>query len=375
MAERIGRAGHDAEVSGRATAQAQRERQARTVTDTEQTAADLDQTQANLDQAASETDQLSSDADQALADREQDASDRDQTASDLEHSHAPNDPLADEVFEASRVERDGASRERESTTVARAKTTAQRLATGARRDEVARVRDSSAAVRDATAQARDEAAAVRDRAAEEREHRAAEAGNLDEAIATLRTIRTSGASVRQLAALERIAAATDRAQAAVDRRQAASDRRDAGLDELTGVFRRGTGELALTHEIDRARRSGRSLVLAIIDVDGLKAVNDSEGHAAGDALLRDVPTAITSTLRSYDVTVRWGGDEFVCALSDVTLEAAAERVDAIQRALEARRSGASISVGLAELADNDTLESLITRADDNLYRTRTERGP
>jgi len=52
------------------------------------------------------------------------------------------------------------------------------------------------------------------------------------------------------------------------------------------------------------------------------SINDNQGHAAGDALLRDVPTAITSTLRSYDVTVRWGGDEFVCALSDVTLEPA-----------------------------------------------------
>lgn len=147
------------------------------------------------------------------------------------------------------------------------------------------------------------------------------------------------------------------------------------IDSLTGVFRRGAGELALTHEIERSRRLGRSLVLAIIDVDALRDVNDGQGHAAGDALLREVPKAIISAVRSYDVTVRWGGDEFVCALSDVTLEAAAERVDGIQRALEARRSGASISVGLAELADNDTLESLIARAADNLYRTRTERGP
>ena len=102
------------------------------------------------------------------------------------------------------------------------------------------------------------AADARDRAADARERHAVEAGQLDEAIASLRALRTLGASVRQQSALERIAAAADREAAAADRQQAAADRRHAGLDELTGVFRRGTGELALTHEIDRSRRSGRS---------------------------------------------------------------------------------------------------------------------
>ena len=227
---------------------------------------------------------------------------------------------------------------------------------------MARVRDRTAAARDSLAETRDQAADVRDRAAEQREQRAAETGDLDEAIATARTLRDSGAAVRQQAALERLAAAADREHAAADRRQAASDRSDAGLDESTGIFRRGTGQLALTHEIDRSRRSGGSLVLAVIRVDDLRAVNDSEGHAAGDALLRDVPAAITSTLRSYDVTVRWGGDEFVCALSDVHLAAATGRVAGIQRALAERRPGATITVGLAELADGDTLESLLARA-------------
>lgn len=263
--------------------------------------------------------------------------------------------------------------EREPAANRRARANARRLATAARRDEVARVRDRTAAVHDTTAQARDEAAAVRDRAAEERELHAAEAGDLDEAIDTLRALLTSGASVRHQAALERVAAAADRQQAAADRAQAAADRRDVGLDELTGVFRRSTGELALTHEIDRSHRSGQSLVLARIDVDGLQAVNDIEGHAAGDALLRDVPAAITATLRSYDVIVRWGGDQFACALSDVTLEAAAQRLAWIQSGLEGCGSGASLSVGLAELADGDTLESLIARADGELRRARGAR--
>jgi diguanylate cyclase (GGDEF)-like protein len=185
---------------------------------------------------------------------------------------------------------------------------------------------------------------------------------MDDALVMLRTLRVADASMRQQSALERMAAASDREAAAADRERAAADRHAARLDALTGVLRRETGEVALAHEIDRSRRSGRSLVIAVIDIDALKAVNDNEGRADDDALLRDVPAAITLKLRSYDVTVRWSGDEFICAMSDLTLEAASDRAAELQRALEAGRPGTSISVGLAELRDDDTLESLIARA-------------
>jgi diguanylate cyclase (GGDEF)-like protein len=357
--------------------------EARTGQDADQTAADLDQTQADADQTASDADQTASDADQVasdddqtLSERDQHASDRDQAAADWERSHVASAASAREALEAheaSRAERDSATRERGSTAADRSRTTALRLTTAAQRDEVARVRDRTAAARDRTAEARDRAADAPDRAAEARERHALEAGILEDVIAPLRALRISGASSRRQAALERAAAAADRAAAAADRAAAASDRRDAGLDELTGISRRGTGELALTHEIDRSRRAGGSLVLAVIDVDGLKAVNDDMGHAAGDALLRDVATAIVSAMRSYDVTVRWGGDEFVCAMSDLTLEVAGERIAEIKRGLEARSPAASISVGLAELEPTDTLEALIARADTALYRAKTGR--
>jgi diguanylate cyclase (GGDEF)-like protein len=134
--------------------------------------------------------------------------------------------------------------------------------------------------------------------------------------------------------------------------------------------RRGPGELALTHEIQRSRGFGRPLVLAIVDVDALKDVNDTQGHAAGDALLRHGHHLDAA---AYDVTVRWGGDEFVCALYDASLEVASHRVADIQNALEALRPGASISAGLALLADDDTLESAIARADSALYRSKANR--
>ena len=110
-----------------------------------------------------------------------------------------------------------------------------------------------------------------------------------------------------------------------------------------------------------------------MDVDELKAVNDEHGHAAGDALLRDVAAAIASKMRSYNVTVRWGGDEFVCSLSHVSLDVASGRIAEVEQALEARRSGASISAGLAQFA-GDTLEELIARADASLYAAKAQRS-
>jgi diguanylate cyclase (GGDEF)-like protein len=366
--------GRDARELARATARARHELETRAGQEADQSAADLDQTQADADQTASEADQQASDADQALADRDQHASDRDQAAADWERTHAPADPAAIEAHESSRLERHEATRDRELTAAGRARATAQRIETATHRDDIARLRDLTAEARDRLARARDDAAAARDRDAEVREQRAAESGTIDDAMLVLQQVRRAAAEARQRAADERAAAAADRRAAADDREHAASDRRLGGLDELTGVFRRGVGELALKHEIDRARRLGRRFVLAVLDVDELKDVNDRAGHAAGDALLRDVAIAITSTLRSYDITVRWGGDEFVCAMSDVTLELAAERIAEIQRTLDARSPAASISAGQAALRDDDTLDTVIARADAELYLAKRRSG-
>jgi diguanylate cyclase (GGDEF)-like protein len=86
-----------------------------------------------------------------------------------------------------------------------------------------------------------------------------------------------------------------------------------------------------------------------------------------------VSEAISSTMRAYDVTIRWGGGEFVCVLSDVTMDVAHHRVAAIQNALDELQSGASVSAGLAQLDENDTLEELIARAGIAMYRTRAQR--
>ncbi len=97
------------------------------------------------------------------------------------------------------------------------------------------------------------------------------------------------------------------------------------IDELTGAYRRDAGIVELVRETARAKRTQEPLVLAFVDVDGLKATNDTQGHAAGDRILCTVVDVIRAHLRSYDLVVRYGGDEFVCAFADMTIEEAGER--------------------------------------------------
>ncbi len=166
---------------------------------------------------------------------------------------------------------------------------------------------------------------------------------------------------------------------AVDRLRALVDQctRLAGqvtVDELTGALRRGAGLSGLQREIDRNRRvPGKGLVVIFIDVDGLKAVNDRDGHAAGDERLRETVVALRERLRSYDLIVRYGGDEFLCVLTD-SATAEAERTAASLCEHVMRRTGGSISVGIAELAPGETVDTLVERADAALYAGRRARA-
>jgi len=182
---------------------------------------------------------------------------------------------------------------------------------------------------------------------------------------------------RGQAALDREQAALDRKRGILERTQAKLDRmagppRDYLIDELTGLLRRDPGLRELDHEIDRARRHGYSLVVAFLDVDGLKTVNDDQGHAAGDRLLRAVADSLRRGLRSYDLLLRYGGDEFVCALSDTDIRNAERRLGEVAGGLKAVPGRISVSWGLAELRSHETRERLVARADAALYAFRRQ---
>ena len=162
-----------------------------------------------------------------------------------------------------------------------------------------------------------------------------------------------------------------------DRRLAAEDRRQAGLylsaayrDDTTGALNRRAGREQMQVLLERARRDASALTFVFVDVDGLKRVTDSHGHGRGDELLAAVGAALRSTLRSYDVVVRYGGDEFVCALPGGTAEVAEESLGRARLALGRLVLGATVSAGFAVLGQADTIDDVIHRADADLYRRR-----
>jgi diguanylate cyclase (GGDEF)-like protein len=329
-----------------------------------------DQQASDRDQTSSDRDQTSSDADQTAADRDQSSSDADQRSSD-DDQDAANEDLAGGSDRA-RYERTTHARElaRED----RGGVTRRRALTGDTRQGTANERDHAAAERDVVAESRDQAALERERSQTRQDWN---------------EILRRAQHDRERAAIDRERAADDRAQAAADRLEAARERaealrvreesrvllREAATDQLTGVRSRYLGLDEAGRELERTRRTDARLLLAFVDVDGLKQVNDSKGHLAGDALLRAVGQALRAHLRPYDVIVRYGGDEFVCVQSSVDIAEATIRFETINRALAEIDAGYSISVGLAEARRGESLGELITRADRELLRTRrVERG-
>jgi diguanylate cyclase (GGDEF)-like protein len=233
-------------------------------------------------------------------------------------------------------------------------------------------RDRTAATRDERAEAHDEASAARDQRADARDDRADErARKSDEFDMGAILDRAAALRDRRKGASDRTNAAGDREAASADRALSARERAASSIDELTLAYRRETGVVELERAILKAKRTSEPLTLAFVDVDNLKGTNDSLGHAAGDRLLRETAGTIRGRLRSYDLIVRFGGDEFVCGLADMTLQDASKRFELVNADLEA--GGASVTVGLAELGDDDKLAELIARADEAMYRKRQPR--
>jgi diguanylate cyclase (GGDEF)-like protein len=315
---------------------------------------------------AAANDQTASDEDQTWSDHDQTASDRDQRSAD-EDQHAADDDFA-AGGDASSHDKGTQARERSSRN----------------RQLVSTMRDETAGTRVDTADDRDRAAALRDRGAEGRDELARLHDLQDDAGASAEDVLLRAQRDRFRAAADRAKAADDRRRAAEDRAQAARERAEArhnraeaadaltvaATDELTGAWTRTLGLAQVSRELERAHRVGGKLVVAFVDVDRLKEVNDTHGHVAGDALLRLVGKTLRGNVRAYDVLVRYGGDEFLCAMPNLTAVEARPSFEKIAAGLSSVETGHSIAFGLADAKAEDTLETLIMRADDALLQAR-----
>ncbi|HWH32760.1 MAG TPA: GGDEF domain-containing protein [Egibacteraceae bacterium] len=144
------------------------------------------------------------------------------------------------------------------------------------------------------------------------------------------------------------------------------------VDPVTGVRNRRHLQERLPEVASASRRHGRPWALLMIDVDHFKRVNDEQGHAGGDAVLREVAAAIVAECRVEDLAGRWGGDEFLAILPDSDLDAA-EHLAARIAERARRRMGAqgSLSVGCAAGLGEDP-EGMLRRADAALYEAKRQ---
>jgi diguanylate cyclase (GGDEF)-like protein len=141
----------------------------------------------------------------------------------------------------------------------------------------------------------------------------------------------------------------------------------ARTDTLTAVPNRRAWDEALPAELDRCRREGRPVCVAMLDLDHFKTYNDSRGHQEGDMLLRRAATAWQGQLREDDFLARYGGEEFAVILRNCTLPDAAM---ALERLRESTPDGQTCSVGLAAWDGRESPLHLVSRADDALYTSK-----
>jgi len=144
----------------------------------------------------------------------------------------------------------------------------------------------------------------------------------------------------------------------------------ARTDSLTGLPNRRSFEELARRELARADRLRSTLAVAMIDLDDFKLINDREGHAGGDRVLRRFAATAGRILRSVDIAARMGGDEFALLLPDVNPESTRRALRRFQTALlDDKQDPTSCSIGVAHVGGGD-LDDALRHADEALYRAK-----
>lgn len=153
----------------------------------------------------------------------------------------------------------------------------------------------------------------------------------------------------------------------------------ANIDFLTGLLNRRALFERLAIDVSRAKRHSKPLSIIMIDIDKFKAFNDTYGHSAGDIVLQEVSRCFSDICRDYDIISRYGGEEFLVAAPESTLDQARELAERLRVAvmnlsiryeIGAPPVKCTISLGVALLQNDENIEKTISRADEALYKAK-----
>jgi len=154
-------------------------------------------------------------------------------------------------------------------------------------------------------------------------------------------------------------------------------RRQATHDALTRILNRGAIMERIAIEMERAYRENENLCIAMVDLDHFKDVNDTFGHSAGDTVLCETASRMSSVLRPYDSIGRYGGEEFIVVFPRCDVSAAAAIAERIRRSISIAPVGArnerisvTASIGIAEARNSKDADAVIREADRALFRAK-----
>jgi diguanylate cyclase (GGDEF)-like protein len=151
----------------------------------------------------------------------------------------------------------------------------------------------------------------------------------------------------------------------------------ASMDALTGAFNKRYFDESFSKEVQRSQQAGTPLCIVLFDIDHFKKINDTYGHPAGDAVLKNVSGAVASQLRDGDALFRVGGEEFALVLSATPRDLAIQAAEAVRALIESlvtdfmgTRITATLSLGVAELSSGELPAALYQRVDEKLYAAK-----
>ena len=146
-------------------------------------------------------------------------------------------------------------------------------------------------------------------------------------------------------------------------------------DELTDIYNRAYFEDVFNKEIIRFKQEQLPLSFIILDIDRFKKFNDTYGHQLGDEILKELSRIIKEHTRQSDIFARWGGEEFVKILPNTSLKGARQLAEHLRAIVEHHifidNLRVTCSFGVSEFKIYDTKESVMKKADDALYRAKT----